>query len=365
MDATRKLMMGKEAELLVDSQHTQTYLMLTCLESEMKDNDPANEGKSAAEVGPLTNGELYCGTGKDKDRFKYLAPPNLDKRSMMYKCALQSQMLSHIFELGKSFGRPPRDIVYRWFEKVAYDADGEKSQAYHVFEQDAEDFARKVKLRAVEKRKEEAIKEVQRRKQEEEWARRNVSQMGKKGEGEGEEDGAELGEDGSGGGSSSSTAGAGGGEAGGEQGEKKYKYIKKVVGKDGKEEIDPNSLVDDEEYVVQEAVPLVVAMKEMSRDQRLEMSRDGKTDPLEVYQNLPPEIKECFDNQDVQALVNAQKVLPIEVFAAHLKQCINAGLWSQPEDDEGEGAEEATESPGDADLDGLLPDPEVEGPSVM
>lgn len=106
-DETRKILVA-HGDLLVDVPHCNTYLMLSCLEEEM-----ANNSKK------------------------------------MYKCAQQSQMLSHITELARSFQRPPRDIVYRWFEKVA---DNENARA--IYERDVDDFAKKVKGRAIEKFKE-------------------------------------------------------------------------------------------------------------------------------------------------------------------------------------------------------------------
>lgn len=76
---TCEMMLRQKGDLLLDLPHASTYLMLSCLEHEM-------EG---------------------------------DKEKRMYKYAQQNQLLAHITELAKGFQRPPRDLVVRWFEKIA------------------------------------------------------------------------------------------------------------------------------------------------------------------------------------------------------------------------------------------------------
>lgn len=88
-----------------------------------------------------------------------------------------------------------------------------------------------------------------------------------------------------------------------------------------------------------ESVPLVEAMKEMSKEDRMRMSPKG-LDPLEVFESLPALMKECFTCQDVQKLVDAQKSMDEKTFGYHLMRCVDSGLW-QPggagEEEEEEG----------------------------
>jgi len=224
----------EHGDLLVTQPHCGTYLMLSCLEDEMA-----------------------------------------GRKERMYKCAQQSQLLTHIKELATSFGRPARDLVPRWFEKVA-----QKDEAANVYKADVDNFAAKVRLRAIEKKKEEAEAEAARRENEKTYVAQH--------------------------------------------------YYKK------KEELD-----DEEDWETREAVPLVQAMKNMTKEQRLQMSPGG-LDPLEVFEALPEEMKECFEKQDIPALVELQKTMNPQIFVPHMMNCIKAGLWSQPNDDdeEEEGAED-------------------------
>ncbi|CAD7975865.1 unnamed protein product [Amoebophrya sp. A25] len=228
MTRTQQLL-EKKGDLLVDLPHAQTYLLLTCLEYEMAGN-----------------------------------------RKKMYQCAQQSQLLTHIKELAKSFGRPPRDIVTRWFDKIADNDDAKK-----IWENDVDGFAEKVKARAIEKKKE----------QEEEAKRKKEAETN---------------------------------------------YVAEHYWK-RKEEVDE----DDEDEERGEAVPLVQAMKQMTKEERLKMAPGG-IDPLEVFENLPAEMRECFESQEVGRLVELQKTMDPRIFNPALMQCIQAGLWHQPDMDDDE-----------------------------
>lgn len=80
-----------------------------------------------------------------------------------YKCAQQTQMLTHIKELARSMSRPARDLVVRWFDKVI-----ENENARNVWQTDVDQFAEKVRARAVQKRQEE--KEARNRQRQKEEA---------------------------------------------------------------------------------------------------------------------------------------------------------------------------------------------------
>ena len=203
-----------------------------------------------------------------------------DNSKQALKCAQQSQLLAHITELAASFKRPARDLVVQWFAKVQ-----DKPEAMAVWEADAQRFHENVRLRSVEKKKEEKEDAAKGRENEENFVARS------------------------------------------------YKR--------------PEDLEDeDAEFEQREAVPLIEAMKDMTLEERLAMAPGG-LDPLEVFEALPEEFKKCFECQEVQALVDLQKTMDPAIFNPHLIKCIKAGLWSQPSGEEGEEFEEVDEQTGE------------------
>lgn len=88
-------------------EHSQSYMLLSCLEDEM-------------------NG----------------------KRDRMKLVCRQSQILSHVQELGVSMGRDPRDVIIPFFERIA------EKQYLENFLKAVKDFEKKIIDRAVVKRKE-------------------------------------------------------------------------------------------------------------------------------------------------------------------------------------------------------------------
>lgn len=88
-------------------EHAQSYMLLSCLEDEM-------------------NGK--------HDRMKLVCR--------------QSQILSHIQELGVSMHRDPRDVILPFFTRI------EESQYFMAFMKAIDDFTVKIKHRAIEKKKE-------------------------------------------------------------------------------------------------------------------------------------------------------------------------------------------------------------------
>lgn len=87
------------------------------------------------------------------------------------------------------------------------------------------------------------------------------------------------------------------------------------------------------------------AMKEYEEEERQKRLGPGGLDPVEVYDSLPPEMQKCFDEKDIQMLQDViSKMDPTEA-KAHMKKCIDSGLWvpnSKVGDGEGEKEEDAT-----------------------
>jgi len=206
------------------------------------------------------------------------------------KAAQQSNCISTIMELAKSFKRPIRDLVNQWFQKVE-----ENPVAFKVYEDEYNNFLLKVTKMADEKRerlKQEAEEEEKRKQSETTWV---AKKMGENND------------------------------------------YKKVDGEGNVEDMD-------EEQVGGEAQPLVKAMYQMTKEQRLQLAPGG-LDPLEVFESLPTEMRAAFDSGDVQELVKLQETMPPAQFGECLHRCIQAGLWNPPPDEPDEmGEDEASPS---------------------
>ncbi|KAG7223186.1 hypothetical protein INR49_015794 [Caranx melampygus] len=86
------------------------------------------------------------------------------------------------------------------------------------------------------------------------------------------------------------------------------------------------------------------AMKEYEEEERQKRLGPGGLDPVEVYESLPQEMQKCFDEKDIQMLQDViSKMDPTEA-KAHMKRCIDSGLWvpNSKVDDGDEKEEEAT-----------------------
>ncbi|TKS92110.1 Hsp90 co-chaperone [Collichthys lucidus] len=69
------------------------------------------------------------------------------------------------------------------------------------------------------------------------------------------------------------------------------------------------------------------AMKEYEEEERQKRLGPGGLDPVEVYESLPAEMQKCFDEKDIQMLQEViSKMDPTEA-KAHMKKCIDSGLW--------------------------------------
>lgn len=115
---TTKEFLFKNCDVLLH-EHAQSYMLLSCLEDEM-------------------NG----------------------KHKRMKLVCRQSQILSHINDLGQSMGRDPRDVILPFFQRIG------EGDYLKGFLSAVEDFIKRIEKRAVEKRKEmDAERLAQRRAQ--------------------------------------------------------------------------------------------------------------------------------------------------------------------------------------------------------
>jgi len=69
---------------------------------------------------------------------------------------------------------------------------------------------------------------------------------------------------------------------------------------------------------------LIAEMREEERQERL---GPGGLDPQEVYEELPPELQNCFDTKDIGLLQEVLTALPPDEAQVWLRKCIDSGLW--------------------------------------
>ncbi|KAK0348560.1 hsp90 co-chaperone Cdc37, partial [Friedmanniomyces endolithicus] len=79
------------------------------------------------------------------------------KHKRMKLVCRQSQILTHIHELGVSMRRDPRDVILPFFKRI------EEAQYLTGFLQAVDDFVGKIQKRAVEKKKEMQLERQQRK----------------------------------------------------------------------------------------------------------------------------------------------------------------------------------------------------------
>lgn len=74
-------------------------------------------------------------------------------------------------------------------------------------------------------------------------------------------------------------------------------------------------------------VRIEAAMKQVEEDERAARLGPGGLDPLEVIETLPPDLKECFENQDTGKLQDVLTKMSEEDAQYHMKRCVDSGLW--------------------------------------
>ncbi|KAG6457548.1 hsp90 co-chaperone Cdc37 [Manduca sexta] len=76
------------------------------------------------------------------------------------------------------------------------------------------------------------------------------------------------------------------------------------------------------------------AIREQEEEERQARLGPGGLDPVEVYEELPDELKKCFDAQDVPMLQATIAKMPEQEAIYFMNRCIAAGLWVPGKNDE-------------------------------
>lgn len=69
------------------------------------------------------------------------------------------------------------------------------------------------------------------------------------------------------------------------------------------------------------------AMKEVEEDERKKRLGPGGLDPVEVFEELPDELKKCFESQNIALLQETIAKMEEEQARYHMKRCVDSGLW--------------------------------------
>ncbi|KAL4702711.1 hypothetical protein ACJJTC_011576 [Scirpophaga incertulas] len=76
------------------------------------------------------------------------------------------------------------------------------------------------------------------------------------------------------------------------------------------------------------------AVREQEEEERKARLGPGGLDPLEVYEELPDELKKCFDAQDVPLLQQTIAKMPEQEAIYYMKRCVDSGLWVPGKNDD-------------------------------
>ncbi|CAF4920423.1 unnamed protein product [Pieris macdunnoughi] len=76
------------------------------------------------------------------------------------------------------------------------------------------------------------------------------------------------------------------------------------------------------------------AIREQEEEERKARLGPGGLDPVEVFEELPDELKKCFDSQDIPMLQATIAKMPEQEAVYYMKRCVDAGLWVPGKNDE-------------------------------
>lgn len=72
---------------------------------------------------------------------------------------------------------------------------------------------------------------------------------------------------------------------------------------------------------------LAEALRQAEEEERQARLGPGGLDPVEVFDTLPDELKQCFESQNIDMLQNAIAEMEEEAARYHMKRCVDSGLW--------------------------------------
>lgn len=83
--------------------------------------------------------------------------------------------------------------------------------------------------------------------------------------------------------------------------------------------------------------------QEAEEEERQKRLGPGGLDPVEVFETLPDDLKQCFESQNIELLQETLSKMSEEDAKYHMKRCIDSGLWvpdaKKKQKEEGDSAE--------------------------
>lgn len=67
--------------------------------------------------------------------------------------------------------------------------------------------------------------------------------------------------------------------------------------------------------------------QEAEEEERQKRLGPGGLDPVEVFEQLPDELKKCFESQNISLLQETIAKMNEEDARYHMKRCVDSGLW--------------------------------------
>lgn len=75
------------------------------------------------------------------------------------------------------------------------------------------------------------------------------------------------------------------------------------------------------------AEKIAAAMKEAEEEERQKRIGPGGLDPVEVFEALPDELKQCFESQNIELLQETLLKMKKEDAEYYMDRCVRSGLW--------------------------------------
>ncbi|KAK4879798.1 hypothetical protein RN001_007944 [Aquatica leii] len=69
------------------------------------------------------------------------------------------------------------------------------------------------------------------------------------------------------------------------------------------------------------------AVKEAEEEERVQRLGPGGLDPVDVFESLPDELKQCFESQNIALLQETIGKMDENEARYHMKRCVDSGLW--------------------------------------
>lgn len=85
------------------------------------------------------------------------------------------------------------------------------------------------------------------------------------------------------------------------------------------------------------------AKRQIEEEERQKRLGPGGLDPVEVFEQLPKDLQECFETKDIQKLTETIKKMDPKEAEHYMKMCVDSGLWVPDANKDAEPADDVYE----------------------